>query len=62
MKSGMIEDFNVGDPVRRTDTERSGQIVKVLPGHAARVQWPGGQEDWLPLSLLTHADSKENEQ
>lgn len=62
MKSQMTEGFKAGDLVRRTDTDRSGQVVQVIAGRSARVQWPSGQEDWLPVSLLNRADTTENEQ
>ena len=49
--------MKTGDRVKRVDTERVGQVVQVLPGHAAKVQWLSGKEDWLPISLLTRVDS-----
>ena len=53
-KTQIKSDFAVGQKVKRIDTDRVGQVVELLPGHAAKIQWPSGHDDWLPLSLLTH--------
>jgi hypothetical protein len=50
---GPTEEFQKGETVRRTDTHRLATVIELLrPWDVYRVQLTGGQEDFIPASLL----------